>query len=303
MSACKWRVIVSEDDSGTQQLVSSILTKGNYYCHSTDTAAGAYDALEQDDFDLLLIDRKLPDTDGVRLLRQLRTQGISTPAIIITAHPSVPSAVDALGLSADDYLQKPFDNKQLLEKANRARQAPGLIDDNTYLWQALADKYDWQHVMSRNPQTQHSYIIAAQAARSTTPILIEGETGTGKEYLARAIHYMSGRADHTFVAINCGGFPDELLESELFGHERGAFTSAHSQKLGLCEVAHKGSLFLDEITQMSPAMQVKLLRFAEDHTFTRLGSAPKTWSRLPSVFCDNLPWKAARRFPRKRGRK
>jgi len=113
MSACKRHALVIDDDPSTQQLISSILTKGDYYCHSTDTGAGAYDALEQDDFDLLLIDRKLPDTDGVRLLRRLRTQGISTPAIIITAHPSVSSAVDALGLSAYDYLPKPFDAKQL----------------------------------------------------------------------------------------------------------------------------------------------------------------------------------------------
>jgi len=289
MSACKRHALVIDDDPSTQQLISSILTKGDYYCHSTDTGAGAYDALEQDDFDLLLIDRKLPDTDGVRLLRRLRTQGISTPAIIITAHPSVSSAVDALGLSAYDYLPKPFDAKQLLKKANRALQAPGLIDDNVYLWQALADKYDWQHVMSRNPQTQHSYIVAAQAARSSTPILIEGETGTGKEYLARAIHYMSGRADYTFVAINCGGFPDELLESELFGHERGAFTSAHSQKPGLCEVAHKGSLFMDEITEMSPAMQVKLLRFTEDHIFTRLGSIRPQQVDVRIIAASNRP--------------
>jgi len=289
MSATKHRALVVEDDPGTQQLISSILTKGDYCCHSTDSGAGAYNALEQEDFDLLLIDRKLPDTDGVRLLRQLRARDISAPAIIITAYPSVPSAVDALQLSAYDYLEKPFNTSELLQKANRALQALRLLDENAYLWHALADKYGWQHVMSRDPQTQHSYIVAAQAAGSTTPVLIEGETGTGKEYLARAIHYMSDRADHTFVAINCGGFPSELLESELFGHVRGAFTSAFSQKAGLCEVAHKGTLFLDEITEMSPAMQVKLLRFTEDHTFTRLGSTHPREVDVRIIAASNKP--------------
>lgn len=289
MPVRKQHALVVEDDPGTQQLISTILTKGNYHCRSTDTAAGAYDALEQQDFDLLLIDRKLPDSDGVRLLRRLRARDISVPAIIITAHPTVPSAVDALRLSAYDYLQKPFDAEQLLEKANRAVRARTLIDDNAYLWQALAEKYDWQHVMSRDPQTQHSYIVAAQVALSITPVLIEGETGTGKEYLARAIHYMGKRADHTFVALNCGGFPEELLESELFGHERGAFTSAHSQKLGLCEVAHQGTLLLDEITEMSRAMQVKLLRFAEDRTFTRLGSTRPQQVDVRIIAASNKP--------------
>ena len=291
MPAAKWRTLVVDDEPSAQQLISSVLSKGNYRCHCADTAADAHKALEDSDFDLLVIDRKLPDSDGVRLLRRLRRQGISSPAIIVTAHPSVPNAIDALQLGAYAYLEKPFDIKQLLQKANRALQAPRLLDENAYLWQALAKEHDWHHVMSRNPRTQHSYIVAAQVARSPTAILIEGETGTGKEYLARAIHYMSKRGQQTFVPVNCGGFPQELLESEMFGHERGAYTSAYAQKPGLCEVAHKGTLFLDEVTEMSPAMQVKLLRFAEDHTFTRLGSTHPRRVDVRIIAATNKPLK------------
>ena len=265
------RALVIDDDPSMQKLVASTLDKGGFDCETTGTATDAHKLLEQAHFDLLIIDRKLPDADGVRLLRQIRSMGISTPAIVITAHPSLDSAVGALQLAAFDYLVKPFDWGELLEKAERAVSDQALVDENLFLWHRLEEKHGWQHVMSRNPSTQQTYITAAKAAATNAPVLIEGETGTGKEYLARAIHYLSDRADGPLVVLNCGGFPDELIENELFGHEKGAFTSANSAKVGLCEIAGGGTLFLDEISQMSPAMQAKLLRFVEDHSFTRLG--------------------------------
>jgi len=266
------RALVIDDDPSMQKLVASTLDKGGFACEITGTATDAHKLLEQTHFDLLVIDRKLPDADGVRLLRQTRSMGITTPAIVITAHPSLDSAVGALQLAAFDYLVKPFDCRELLEKAERAVSDQALVDENLFLWHRLEEKYGWQHVMSRNPATQQTYITAAKVATTSAPVLIEGETGTGKEYLARAIHYLSDRADGSLVVVNCGGFPDELLENELFGHEKGAFTSANSAKAGLCEIADGGTLFLDEISQMSPAMQAKLLRFVEDHSFTRLGA-------------------------------
>ncbi len=271
MSSERRHALVVDDDPSMQKLVASVLGEGGFDCEVVGTATDAHKMLQQTRFDLLVIDRKLPDTDGVRLLRQLRGMGVSTPAIVITAHPSLDSAVGALQLAAFDYLAKPFDCEELLEKAERAIDDQSVVDENLFLWQRLEEEYGWQHVMSRNPVTQHTYIRAAKAASSTATMLIEGETGTGKEYLARAIHYLSDRADSRLVVLNCGGFPDELLENELFGHEKGAFTSADSAKAGYCESADGGTLFLDEISQMSAAMQVKLLRFVEDHKFTRLG--------------------------------
>ncbi len=289
MPTNKPRALVVDDDPGVQDVVASILTEGGFVCTCADNGADAYAALQRDSFDLLLIDRKLPDTDGVRLLRQLRGEGIWTPAIVITGHPSLSTAVGALQAVAFDYLTKPFDAQVLLDKARRAIAAGSLVSDNLYLWETLREKYGWQHVMSRNIQVQQAYVMAAKAALSPAPVLIEGGTGTGKEYLARAIHYMSERADGSFVALNCGGFPDELLENELFGHDKGAFTSAHAAKAGLCDIAHGGTLFLDEICHMTPAMQTKLLRFAEDHTFTPLGSTKPRSVDVRIIAASNQP--------------
>jgi len=221
--------------------------------------------------DVLILDRMLPDADGVELLGELRGQGREAPAIIITAHPSLDSAVTALAHSACEYLTKPFKPAELLALIQRALDTDGAAPGMNYLWEGLRQRYGFDHVLSGNPRVRATYAAAARVAASAAPVLIEGETGTGKDYLARAIHYMSDRADKHFVAVNCGALPDTLLASELFGHEKGAFTSATQAKPGLCEVADGGTLFLDEIGEMSPDTQVKLLRFAQDYSFTRLG--------------------------------
>ena len=291
MTASKWHALVVDDDPGVQQTIVAILDQGGFACQVADSGGAAYEALQDKTFDLLIIDRKLPDTDGVRLLGQIRSQGIKAPALVVTGHPSVSTAIKALQALACDYLTKPCAAEELLSKARRAVQGEVLVGENDYLWRSLATKYGWQHVMSRNRETQRAYVTAAKAAPTGAPVLIEGQTGTGKEYLARAIHYMSDRADKPLVTLNCGGFPDELLENELFGHEKGAYTSAHAAKAGLCELADGGTLFLDEIGHMSPAMQVKLLRFVEDHCFTRLGGVePRTVDvRLIAASNQHLP--------------
>ncbi len=289
MPSTRKRALVVDDDPGMQDLVASILEEGGFECQVTETAAEAHRKVEEQEFDLLIIDRKLPDADGVHLLRQIRARDIATPAIIITAHPSVDTAAEALRWEAYDYLVKPFDAGELLEKAQRAIGQQSLVDENLYLWKALEEKYSWQHVLSRNAGVQQTYVMAAKAAEGTAPVLIQGETGTGKEYLARAIHYLGERAERAMVTLNCGGFPDELLENELFGHEKGAFTSANTAKVGLCEIADGGTLFLDEITHMSAAMQVKLLRFVEDHSFMRLGGTQPVTVDVRIIAASNQP--------------
>ena len=221
------------------------------------------------DFALLLIDFRLPDTPGLRLLQALRKQGWAAPAIMRAARPSLRGAIEALGREVADYLPKSLPVEALLERV-RATLA-GSWTGNDYLWRSLEAKYHFSHVLSRNAPTRLVYTHAAKVARSRAPIVIAGESGTGKEFLARALHYLSGRAEQLFVTLNCGALPDELLESELFGHEKGAFTSAMGAKAGLCEVADGGDLFLDEIGDMSLPMQVKLLRFLNDGSFRRLG--------------------------------
>ncbi len=289
MPSKRKRALVVDDDPGMQDLVVSILAEGDFECETTDTATEAYRKVEEQEFDLLVIDRKLPDTDGVYLLRQIRARNIMTPAIIITGHPSVATAAEALQWEAYDYLVKPFGVRELLEKAQRATSQQSIVDENLYLWETLAQKYNWRHVLSRNTDVQQTYVVAAKAAGGNAPVLIQGETGTGKEYLARAIHYLSARAEQAMVTLNCGGFPDELLENELFGHEKGAFTSANMAKVGLCEIADGGTLFLDEITHMSTAMQVKLLRFVEDRSFMRLGGTKPITVDVRIIAASNQP--------------
>ena len=210
--------------------------------------------------------------DVVELLARLCDGGHSGEVVVVTATPSVSEAASLMSLGCADYLPASLTPDQL---AQRFCEAVGLSERShpqyELLWRNFRKRTGWDHVQSASGGCQRVYQQAAQAAPSTATVLIEGETGTGKEYLARAIHFMSPRRDRPFVAVNCGAIPEALLESELFGHERGAFTSATRAKPGLCETAHKGTIFLDEIGDMSPAMQVKLLRFVQDRSFVRVG--------------------------------
>ncbi|MBC7286747.1 MAG: sigma-54-dependent Fis family transcriptional regulator [Armatimonadetes bacterium] len=263
--------LVVEDDADFVKLVVSELQGEGFDAEAALDGRQARAVVAKRKPSVLVIDRKLPDTDGIRLLGELRRQGVEAPALILTGHPSLDSAIRALGLEAADYLVKPVVPKHVAALARGLLKAPTAISCR-YLWDSLKAKYGFDHAFSASPAVQRCYAAAARVADSDVPVLIEGETGVGKEYLARAIHLMSGRADAKFVAVNCGAVPETLLESELFGYEKGAFTSAASRKIGLVEEADGGTLFLDEIGEMSPAMQVKLLRFLDDQTFRRLGS-------------------------------
>ncbi len=265
------RALVIEDDQDFAKLIAMQLEQEGFEAAAVTKGAEARAAVKKRRPAVLVIDRRLPDTDGVRLLAEFRRDGIEAPALILTGHPSLDSAIEALALEAADYLVKPVVPQHVAAVARGLLVAPTRIACR-YLWDALRDKYDFDHAFSADPAVQRCYAAAARVAHSDAPVLIEGETGTGKEYLARAIHLMSPRADNNFVAVNCGALPETLLESELFGYEKGAFTSATSRKPGLVEQADGGTLFLDEIGEMSPTMQVKLLRFLDDRTFRRLGS-------------------------------
>lgn len=264
-------VLVVDDEPSMQELFHEILCGKGYSLTPATTAAEARAALENEAFDLLILDRKLPDGDGVALLGEFRAAGYHLPALVVTGFPSVQTAIEALGNCACDYICKPFQPEELLAKVHEIAEAPCAVFDNDYLWQSLRTKFGFDNVLSQDAVVEGCYVAAAKVAHSDVSVLIQGQTGTGKEYLARAIHYMSNRSDGAFIPVNCGAIPEALLESELFGHEKGAFTSATSQKPGLCELAHGGTLFLDEIGEMSMEMQVKLLRFLQDREITRLG--------------------------------
>jgi len=264
------RALVIEDDLDFARLIASELEQEGFEAAAVAKGAEARAAVKKRRPSLLVIDRRLPDTDGVRLLAEFRRDGIEAPALILTGHPSLDSAIEALALEAADYLVKPVVPQHVAAMARGLLVAPTRIACR-YLWDRLREEYGFDHAFSANPAVQRCYAAAARVAHSDAPVLIEGETGVGKEYLARAIHLMSPRAEKNFVAVNCGAVPETLLESELFGYEKGAFTSATTRKPGLVEEADGGTLFLDEIGEMSPTMQVKLLRFLDDRTFRRLG--------------------------------
>ncbi len=262
-------LVIDDDDGWRGQACEALTREGFATCEAGDTEA-ARKAASSPRPELIVLDRKLPDGDGVRLLRDLRRSGIDSPTILVTGHPSLDTAVEALGLDCVDYLVKPVNLKHFAARATGILLAPTLVACD-YLWDSLRAKHDFDHVFSSDPMVQRCYAATARIAHANVPALIEGETGVGKEYLSRAMHLMGPRVKGPFIAINCAALPETLLESELFGHEKGAFTSAASQKRGLAEEAEGGTLFLDEIGEMPLAMQVKLLRFLEEGAFRRLG--------------------------------
>lgn len=287
-------VLVVDDDPTMLETIQLALEDLDCAVDIASDGASAAQAVSEREPDLLVLDRMLPDADGVELLARLRATGVSSAAIIITAHPSVESAVDALGHHATHYLAKPFAPDELVARVRDLLGDPrGRHTEPGFLWETLGERYDFDHVMSRNEQVRQSYAAAARVADTTAAVLLEGETGTGKDYLARAIHYMGDRADKHFVAVNCGALPEQLLTSELFGHEKGAFTSATQSKKGLVEVADGGTLLLDEISEMSMDNQVKLLHFTQDYRFTRLGGTETIQVDVRLICATNRDLRAA----------
>src|SRR5881296_1061882 len=266
----KANILVVDDQDSIRHFVSKALEADGYAVQTTASVREAREAIEREMPDLAILDLKLPDGTGLELLREIKRVQSEVPVIVMTAFGELETAVEAMSAGAFWFVKKPFQNEELLALANRALESQKIwIELRRLRHRAFADE-DFLH--SSSASMQEAYAIAEQVARGdTTSVLIEGESGTGKEYFANLVHRMSARHDRPFVEINCAAIPRELLESELFGHEKGAFTDARQQKLGLMELANCGTLFLDEIGEMSPMLQVKLLRVLERRTFKRVG--------------------------------
>jgi two-component system response regulator PilR (NtrC family) len=240
-----------------------ILTASNY-------AEGVASAVRSSP-DLILCDIKMPDGNGLDLLRKVKTENPATPMIMITAHTSAKDAIEAMKAGAVDYISKPFDVEELGLLVDRALGEKHLQDENIYLKQELAAKYTFANIIGKGSRMQEIFRTIERIGKVSSTVLLTGESGTGKELIARAIHYTSIRKDRKFVSINCGALPETLLESELFGHERGAFTGAVKEKRGLFSEADGGTLFLDEISETSATMQVKLLRAIQEKLIRKVG--------------------------------
>jgi DNA-binding NtrC family response regulator len=266
------RVLVVDDEASVRESLRLILKER---ADVTLAASGevALESISAGRFDVILLDILIPGRDGLEILECIRALTNAPQVIMLTATKTVKTAVRAMKLGAFDYVTKPFDIDELLVLVDRAAQASALLQEVTVLRQEVGRRYSFDSVIGRSAAMQSVLDTVSRVAPLRTTVLLTGESGTGKEVIAKAIHYNSPRSTGPLVAINCAAIPENLLESELFGHERGAFTDAHSRKLGHFESAHRGTIFLDEIGEMNPGTQAKLLRVLEQGTFTRVGGS------------------------------
>jgi DNA-binding NtrC family response regulator len=271
-SDVKGRILVIDDEADIRESLETLLGLEGYSVDQAQNAAEGLHKLETRGYDMVLLDLMMPDRSGMEVLREVRERDRDTPIAMITAYGSVEAAVDALKSGATDYFSKPWDNEKLVIEIERMISQRRLEYENTHLKRALKQRYSFPNIIGKSERMVKMLDLVAQVAPSRSTILINGDTGTGKELVAKAIHANSPRADNLFVAVNSGSLPPELLESTLFGHVKGAFTSAVQSKKGYFEVADHGTIFFDEIGTIGPETQIKLLRVIQEKEFTPLGS-------------------------------
>ena len=265
-------VLVVDDEPGVRSSVKMVLDGVCVVLEASDGPA-ALEAVRSGDVDVCLLDVRLPGMEGIEVLKRLKRLDTGLEVVLVTAVRTLRTAVEAMKLGAYDYLPKPFSVEDLRSVVNRALERRALQREVRYLRDELARREGFDQLVGRSPAMRRVYEIVRQIADTTATVLITGESGTGKELIARAIHRQGGRRDRPFVAVNCAALPAELLESELFGHERGAFTGAHARKLGKFEMAHTGTLLLDEVGSLRLDLQPKLLRVLQERENERVGGS------------------------------
>jgi len=270
-------ILVVDDDSSLRRVMQMQLIEAGYQVELAAAGLDAHRILVERQPKLVITDLRMPDLDGIELLRRIAEEEIQTTVIMITAFGSIETAVQAMKLGAYDYITKPIDYEALVLAVHRAMERQNLIEEVRSLRSALDQRYGFENIIGRSKSLLRVLDMASRVAQHDTTVLINGETGTGKELLARAIHHNSRRKNQPFVTINCAAIPKDLIEAELFGFSRGAFTGAHANKLGKVEMADGGTLFLDEIGELPLDAQVKLLRLIQQGEIEKLGtSTPKT---------------------------
>ena len=266
----KTRILIIEDEEKLRRVLELHLRSAGYEVETAGSAEQGWKLADR--AGLIVTDLRLPDYDGLELIARLRRQNTRTPVIVITAYGSVETAVEAMRRGADDFVLKPFSLDHLTTVIQKALQRRALEDENLRLREELGRRYDFRNIIGRSPAMQEIFAAIQRVAPTRATVLLCGESGTGKDLIARAIHYHSPRRDRPFVKINCSALPENLMEAELFGFEKGAFTGAVSSKPGKFELADTGTVFLDEIGDVPPSVQVKLLRVLQEREFERLGS-------------------------------
>ena len=265
------RLLIVDDEASLLDFLSILFQDEGYEVTTARSVEEARRRLDAGSPDLVLCDILMPDGNGLDLLREIKAGDGSPPVVMMTAYTSTKSAIEAMKLGAADYVSKPFDVDELKIVAQKALERAELADENVYLRRELEQKYTFNNIIGKSSRMQAIFALIERIARTTSTVLIHGESGTGKELIARAIHFASPRSNRRFLSLNCGAMPENLLESELFGHERGAVTGAVREKKGLFQEADRGTLFLDEIGEMTPTMQVKLLRALQEKVVRKVG--------------------------------
>lgn len=281
------RILVVDDERSMRELLAIVLRREGYDVLLAENGRTAIDMLEREPVELLISDIKMPDMSGVDVLRAAKQVDQDILGIMITAFASTETAVEAMRLGACDYLSKPFDVDLLKMKVREKIENRQLRQENVLLKRTLGLSHQFSNIIGRSEAMLDVFKMIETIARTNSTILLTGESGTGKGLVARAIHYHSLRRDKPMVSVNCGAMPETLLESELFGHMRGAFTGADSNKKGLLEVAEKGTIFLDEIGEMTPVMQVKLLHVLQERRFRRVGGLEELQADIRVIAATN----------------
>lgn len=283
-------VLIIDDEEHMRWAINKALSAEDYRVIEAPDGEKGLAIVAAENPDLVLLDLRMPGMDGISVLKKIKSDFAKIPVIVITAHGTIETAIESMKLGASDYITKPFDIDELKILIKRSIEVKDLFEEVSYLRSELGNKLDFQ-LIGQSPAVRKINEIINQIANSDATVMISGESGTGKEVVARAIHQQSNRRNKPFIAVNCAAIPENLLESELFGYEKGAFTGANNRKLGKFEIAHQGTIFLDEIAEMPLAMQAKLLRVLQERSFERVGGNKpvKVDVRILAATNKNLP--------------
>ncbi|HEY0564225.1 MAG TPA: sigma-54 dependent transcriptional regulator [Terriglobales bacterium] len=287
------RILIIDDEFAIRESLETLLELEGYRVDSSEDAESGLDRLAHQSYDLVLLDFALPDRNGLEVLQDIRERNPNQPVIMITAYGTVENAVKAVQAGATNFVQKPWDNEKLLADIRAAVLRGRAEEENIQLKRALKQRYNFENIIGKSDPMLRIFDLVAQVAPSRSTVMIQGESGTGKELIAKAIHANSPRKDRAFVPVNTGSMPTDLLESTLFGHVRGAFTSAVSAKKGLFEVADRGTIFLDEIGNMSMETQAKILRVLQDRKFMQLGGVHEIQVDVRIIAATNVDLRQA----------
>lgn len=271
------KILIVDDEAPVREMLKrGLVQMGGFSVEVAQDGPEAIEKVEKDVFDLVLTDLKMPEIDGIDLLKMIKGMRPEVMVILMTAYGSIETAVEAMKMGANDYITKPIDLNELLIHISKAQKESLLLKENQLLRMEVRKKFEFNNIVGKSKKMQEIFSMIEKVAPSNSTVIIYGGSGTGKELVAKAIHYHSPRADGPFIPFNCGAIPESLVESELFGHTKGAFTGAVQAKKGLFEEANGGTLFLDEISTILPSVQVKLLRVLQEKEVMRVGSTERT---------------------------